>query len=220
VASASFRLLYVTVSLAHERRRIIHTAVTEHPTAAWLSHQITEAFPWDTAPRYLLCDRDGSYGAYFCNRVEAMGIMEVITAPWTDRASRPHKVGRRFFAITQLESPRSICTSYATVSFKLLYALVILHHGRRRLVTVGVTPNPTAEWVAGQVTENFPWNEAPRLLIRDRDGAYGHFYTRRARSMGIRDHPIPPRSPWQNGHVERLIGSNSTPMPRPPDRVR
>jgi len=81
VASASFRLLYVTVILAHERRRIIHTAVTEHPTAAWLSRQVTEAFPWDTAPRYLLRDRDGSYGAYFCNRVEAMGIAEVITAP-------------------------------------------------------------------------------------------------------------------------------------------
>src|SRR5229473_2811811 len=81
VASASFRLLYVTVILAHERRRITHTAVTEHPTAAWLSRQVTEAFPWNTAPRYLLRDRDGSYGAYFCNRVEAMGITEVITAP-------------------------------------------------------------------------------------------------------------------------------------------
>ena len=79
VASASFRLLYVTVILAHERRRIIHTGVTEHPTAAWLSRQVTEAFPWDTAPRYLLRDRDGSYGAYFSNRVEAMGITEVIT---------------------------------------------------------------------------------------------------------------------------------------------
>ncbi len=81
VASASFRLLYVTVILAHERRRIIHTAVTEHPTAAWLSRQVTEAFPWDTAPRYLLRDRDASYGQHFRRRVEAMGITEVITAP-------------------------------------------------------------------------------------------------------------------------------------------
>ena len=81
VAFASFRLLYVTIILTHERRRIIHTAVTEHPTAAWLSRQVTEAFPWDTAPLYLLRDRDGSYGAYFCSRVEAMGIAEVITAP-------------------------------------------------------------------------------------------------------------------------------------------
>lgn len=63
-----------------------------------------------------------------------------------------------------------------TVSLKLLYALVIVHHGLRRLVTVGVTLNPTADWVAGQVTA---WNEAPWLLIRDRDGAYGDFLQRR-----------------------------------------
>ena len=77
-ASVSFRLLYVMILLAHDRRKIVRTAVTEHPTAAWLSRQVTEAFPWDTAPRYLLRDRDGSYGAYFCNRVQAMGITEVI----------------------------------------------------------------------------------------------------------------------------------------------
>ena len=94
-----------------------------------------------------------------------------------------------------------------TISFKLLYGLAILHHGRRRLVTVNVTFNPTAEWIAGQVTEAFPWDEAPRYLIRDRDRAFGPAYTRRVQSMRIRDHPIAPRSPWQNGHAERLIGS-------------
>jgi transposase InsO family protein len=94
-----------------------------------------------------------------------------------------------------------------TISFKLLYGLAILHHGRRRLVTINVTSNPTAEWIAGQVTEAFPWDEAPRYLIRDHDGAFGPAYTRRVRSMGIRDHPIAARSPWLNGHVERLIGS-------------
>src|SRR5216684_534637 len=81
VASASFQLFYVMISLAHDRRKIVRTAVTEHPTAIWLSRQVTEAFPWDTAPRYLLRDRDASYGSYFCNRVEAMGIKEVVTAP-------------------------------------------------------------------------------------------------------------------------------------------
>src|ERR1700681_278252 len=94
-----------------------------------------------------------------------------------------------------------------TISFKLLYGLVILRHARRRLVTISVTNNPTAEWIAGQVTDAFPWDEAPRHLIRDRDGAFGPAYTRRIRAMGIRDHPTAPRSPWQNGHVERLIGS-------------
>src|SRR5271157_1770749 len=81
VASASFQLLYVMIILAHDRRKIVRTAVTEHPTAVWLSHQITEAFPWDTAPLYLLRDRDASYGSYFCSRVEAMGITQVVTAP-------------------------------------------------------------------------------------------------------------------------------------------
>jgi len=94
-----------------------------------------------------------------------------------------------------------------TISFKLLYGLVILRHARRRLVSIGVTSNPTAEWIAGQVTDAFPWEEAPRHLIRDRDGAFGSAYTRRIRAMEIRDHPTAPRSPWQNGHVERLIGS-------------
>src|SRR6202140_420500 len=94
-----------------------------------------------------------------------------------------------------------------TISFKLLYGLVILRHARRRLVTISVTNNPTAEWIAGQVTDAFPWDEAPRHLIRDRDGAFGPAYTRRICAMPIRDHPTAPRSPWQNGHVERLIGS-------------
>jgi hypothetical protein len=66
VASVSFRLQYVMIILAHDRRRILHAAVTEHPTALWLSRQITAAFPWDTAPRYLLRNRDASDGAEFC----------------------------------------------------------------------------------------------------------------------------------------------------------
>ena len=94
-----------------------------------------------------------------------------------------------------------------TISFKLLYGLVILHHGRRRLVTVKITDNPMAEWIAGQVIDAFPWDEAPKHLIRDRDGAFGPAYQRRVRATGIRDHPTAARSPWQNGHAERLIGS-------------
>ena len=94
-----------------------------------------------------------------------------------------------------------------TIGFKLLYGLVILRLERRRLVWTNVTANPTAEWIARQITEAFPWDEAPRYLIRDRDTSYGAAVTRRPRAMGIRDRPITPRSPWQNGHVERLIGS-------------
>ena len=94
-----------------------------------------------------------------------------------------------------------------TISFKLFYGLVILRHARRQLVTIAVTATPTAQWIAGQVTDAFPGDEAPRHLLRDHDRAFGSAYTRRIRAIGIRDHPTAPRSPRQNGHVERLIGS-------------
>ena len=94
-----------------------------------------------------------------------------------------------------------------TIGFDLLYVLVIVRITRREIVWINVTPNPTAEWIARQITEAFPWNEAPRYLIRDRDRVYGAAVTRRLRAMGIRDKPIAPGSPWQNGFAERLIGS-------------
>jgi len=94
-----------------------------------------------------------------------------------------------------------------TIGFKLLYGLAIILLERRRLVWTNVTANPTAEWIARQITEAFPWDQAPRYLIRDRDGSYGAIVRNRIRAMGIRDRPTAPRSPWQNGHVERLIGS-------------
>ena len=94
-----------------------------------------------------------------------------------------------------------------TIGFELLYAFVIVRLDRRNLVWVGVTTNPTAEWIVRQLTEAFPWDEAPRYLIRDRDRAYGAAIVRRVHAMGIRDKPIAPASPWQNGFAERLIGS-------------
>ena len=82
---------------------------------------------------------------------------------------------------------------------------VIVRLGRRDWINV--TTSPTAEWVARQLTEAFPWNEAPRYLIRDRDRIYGSVVTRRLRAIGIRDKPTAPASPWQNGFAERPIGS-------------
>jgi transposase InsO family protein len=81
VATATFQLLHALIFLGHDRRTIIHFAITRNPTQAWLPQQITEAFPWDTAPRYLLRDRDASYGPVFRDRVRVMGIKEVVTAP-------------------------------------------------------------------------------------------------------------------------------------------
>ena len=94
-----------------------------------------------------------------------------------------------------------------TISFDLLYPFVIVRLDRRNLVWVNVTTNPTAEWIARQVTEAFPWDYAPQYLIRDRDRIYGAIFRDRVCAMGIRDKPIAPASPWQNCFVERLIGS-------------
>jgi len=94
-----------------------------------------------------------------------------------------------------------------TISFRLLYGLLIMGHGRRQILWFGVTSHPTAEWMANQLTEACGWEQAPRYLIRDRDGVFGELFVRRLRSMGIRDRPTSPRSPWQNGFAERLIGS-------------
>jgi transposase InsO family protein len=94
-----------------------------------------------------------------------------------------------------------------TIGFDLLYAFIIVRLHRRDLVWINVTANPTAEWIARQITEAFPWNEAPRYIIRDRDRIYGAVVSRRLRAMGIRDKPTAPASPWQNGFAERLIGS-------------
>jgi hypothetical protein len=96
---------------------------------------------------------------------------------------------------------------FPTIGFDLLYTLVIVRLGRRDLVWINVTANPTAEWVALQITKAFLWDEVSRYMIRDRDRIYGSVVTRRLRTMGIRDKPIAPASPWQNGFAERLIGS-------------
>jgi putative transposase len=94
-----------------------------------------------------------------------------------------------------------------TVTRKVLFVLLILAHERRRVVHVNVTEHPTAEWTTQQVVDAFPWDEAPRYLLRDRDRIYSALFRQRVRHMGIEDVVIAPRSPWQNPYVERLIGS-------------
>src|SRR4029434_5291346 len=94
-----------------------------------------------------------------------------------------------------------------TLSFRLLYGFLILGHHRRRIMWLGVTANPTAEWIARQLTEACGWEAAPDYIVRDLECASGEAYVRRVRAMGIRDRPTAPRSPWQNAYAERLIGS-------------
>lgn len=97
-----------------------------------------------------------------------------------------------------------------TLNFKVLFVLVILAHDRRRVVHFNVTAHPTEQWTAQQIVEAFPWDEAPRYLLHDRDSIYGASFQRRVTGLGIEEVRTAPRSPWQNPFVERLIASEAT----------
>jgi transposase InsO family protein len=88
-----------------------------------------------------------------------------------------------------------------------LFVLVVLCHSRRNVVHFNVTSNPTAQWTAQQVVEAFPWDTAPKYLMRDRDAIYGVFFRNRVKNMGIKEVISAPQKPWQNPFVERIIGS-------------
>jgi len=95
----------------------------------------------------------------------------------------------------------------ANGNFRVLFVFIVLLHDRRRIVHFNVTEHPTEDWTAQQIREAFPWDEAPRYLIRDRDAIFGKDIVATTKAMGIEEVVIAPRSPWQNPYVERLIGS-------------
>jgi transposase InsO family protein len=92
-------------------------------------------------------------------------------------------------------------------TFRVFFVFIVLAHDRRRIIHFNVTEQPTAAWTAQLIVEAFPWDKAPRYLLRDRDGIYGRYFRRRVSGMGIDEVSIAARSPWQSPYVERLIGS-------------
>ncbi len=94
-----------------------------------------------------------------------------------------------------------------TARFQVLFCFLLLSHDRRRVLHFNVTDHPTAEWTARQIVEAFPWETAPRYLLRDRDAVYGFAFRHRVAGLGITEVLTAPRSPWQNPYAERLIGS-------------
>jgi transposase InsO family protein len=94
-----------------------------------------------------------------------------------------------------------------TIRFQVLYVFLVLAHDRRRVLHFGVTAHPTAEWTAQQLREAFPWDSAPRYLLRDRDRIFGQDFREQVKAMGIEEVLSAPRSPWQRAYVERVIGS-------------
>ena len=94
-----------------------------------------------------------------------------------------------------------------TATFRVLFVFVMLSNVRRRVIHFNVTAAPSAFWTGHQIIEAFPWDTAPRFLLRDRDGIYGHDFVRRVKGMGIKQVVISAHSPWQSPYVERMIGS-------------
>src|SRR4029077_2395179 len=125
-----------------------------------------------------------------------------IQSTWSSDEDRPVRGGRPFCETILRTLPPWICSWFRPLA---LDCCTVLH--RRDIILINVTTNPTAEWVARQLTEAFPWDMAPRYMIRDRDRIYGTVVTRRLGAMGIGDRPTARASPWQNGFAERLIGS-------------
>jgi transposase InsO family protein len=135
-------------------------------------------------------------------------VGQTTVAKYMVRGRRPPSQGWKTFLRNHADGVASMDLFVVpTISFRLLYGFLILHHARREILWIGTTAQPNAEWLARQLTEAFGWENAPRYIIRDRDRVYGDLVVRRLRSMGIRDRPTTPRSPWQNGYCERLIGS-------------
>ena len=94
-----------------------------------------------------------------------------------------------------------------TATFRVLFVFIVLRHDRRRILHFNVTEHPPAEWSAQQIVDAFPWDSAPRFMLRDRDGIYGAYFKRRVAGLGIQQVLTAPRSPWQSPYVERVIGS-------------
>jgi transposase InsO family protein len=135
-------------------------------------------------------------------------ISQAAVSKYLGRRSKPPSQTWRTFLNNHLQTLVSVDFFVVpTVLFKVLFVFVLLAHERRRVLHINVTDAPTAQWTAQQLAEAFPWETAPRYLLRDRDGVYGAVFASRAHALGIQEVTIAPRSPWQNPYVERLIGT-------------
>src|SRR6266480_2301735 len=133
-------------------------------------------------------------------------VGQTTVAKYMAKHRRPPSQGWRTFLRNHVDGIASMDLFVVpTASFRLLYGLLILQHGRRQIIWLGATAHPTAEWITRQLAEAYGWKEAPQYVVRDRDAVYGDIFIRRLRAMGIRDRPTAARSPWQNGYAERLI---------------
>jgi putative transposase len=135
-------------------------------------------------------------------------LTEPTVAKYMVRHRKPPSQGWRTFLENHMKTMVSVdFFTVPTIRFEILYVFVVLAHERRRIVHFAVTAHPTAEWTAQQLREAFPWDSAPRYLLRDRDRIFGQDFVDQVEAMGIKQMLSAPRSPWQRAYVERLIGS-------------
>jgi putative transposase len=135
-------------------------------------------------------------------------ITEPTVSKYMVRQRKPPSQTWRTFLQNHIHSMVSVdFFTVPTIRFQILYVFLVLAHDRRRILHFGVTARPTAEWTAQQLREAFPWDTAPRYLLRDRDRIFGHEFVEQVKAMGIEQVLSAPRSPWQRAYVERVIGS-------------
>jgi len=123
------------------------------------------------------------------------------------RSPRPSPTWRSFLEAHLKEIAAIDFFVVPTLTFRLLFGCIVLRHDRRELIHINVSDHPTAEWTAHQIVDAFPYDSAPRYLLRDRDATYGGRFTRRIAGLGMREVLIAPHAPWQNPFAERVIGS-------------
>jgi putative transposase len=137
-----------------------------------------------------------------------INIGETSVSKYLVRSRKPPSQTWRTFLENHVTSLVSVdFFTVPTIRFQVLYVFLVLAHERRRILHFAVTAHPTAEWTAQQLREAFPWESAPRYLLRDRDGIFGHDFVEQVKSMGIKQVLSAPRSPWQRAYVERVIGT-------------
>ena len=135
-------------------------------------------------------------------------VAELTVAKYMVRGRKPPSQGWRVFLKNHSREIAAIdFFTVVTLNFRILICFVVLRHHQRTVVHFNVTSHPTGRWTAQQIVEAFPYETAPRYLLRDRDGIYSSYFADRVRGMGIEEVLIAPRSPWQNPFIERLIGS-------------
>jgi len=158
-----------------------------------------------------MCRENPTWGApRILSELALLGhnVAESTVAKYMVRQLKPPSQNWRTFLKNHVSQIAAIdFFTVPTITFRVLYVFLVLRHDRRRVVHFNVTTNPTARWAAQQIVEAFPFEQASRFLLRDRDGIYGQDFRDRVEHMGIEEVLIAPRAPWQNPYVERLIGS-------------